>query len=180
MDSGLLYLHCYHPPGTNTRQVARQQQHGTPSSSRRQKDMRHANTQRNVQKSETGMIGEFAHAALSASPCRSTRDGRDGGDTEATECKSPKQYILIGKAEQARFNAVSVVRLRYCNTQCILQSIGVAFRGFTQRCRLWGCSCEVLRLEVFSRPVLPWRCAMSVGAAKDILDSSAWVQQVVL
>jgi hypothetical protein len=115
--------------------------------------MRHANTQRNVQKSETGMIGEFAHAALSASPCRSTRDGRDGrdeGDTEAAECKSPKQYILIEQAEQAQFNAVSVVRLRYCNMQFILQSIAVAFGGFTQRCRqAWGLSREASRLEVF-------------------------------
>lgn len=139
MDSELLYPHRYHPPGTNARQVARQRQHGTLSSSRRQADkMRHANTQRNVQKSETEMIGEFAHAALSVSPCRSTRDGRDGGDTEEAECKSPKQYILIEKAEQAQFNAVSVVRLRYCNMQSILQSIAVAFRGFTQRRGLRG------------------------------------------
>jgi hypothetical protein len=33
-------------------------------------------------RNQTGMIGEFAHAALSVSRCRSTRDGRDGGDTE--------------------------------------------------------------------------------------------------
>jgi hypothetical protein len=35
--------------------------------------------------------------------------------------------MIIEKAEQAQFNAVSVVRLRYCNMQCILQSIVVAF-----------------------------------------------------
>ena len=106
-----------------------------------------------------------------------------GDGVTQTKAEVQEPYISIlnrsGKNKQ-QFNAASVVACGIATCKCILQSIGVAFRGFTQRCRLGGCSCEVLRLEVFSRPVLPWRCAMSVGAAKDILDSSAWVQQVVL
>lgn len=82
MNSGLLY----HPPGTNDdKQKAI---HGTLSTSRRQKCAMPilANTQRNVQ-NHTGMIGEFAHAALSFSPCRSTRDGRDGVTQRARGAK---------------------------------------------------------------------------------------------
>ena len=75
------------------------------------------------------------------------------GDTEGGRrgrMQEPWKRILIGTAEQAQFNAVSVVACGIANMQYILQSIAVAFRGAAQqRCWLAGLFCEASRLMLF-------------------------------
>ena len=160
--------HCTSSSASTTRYHDKQicgNQHmarSTPAAGR----MRHANTQHNVQ-NQTGIIGEFAHSALSFSPCRSTRDGRDrvtkegnGGPKRQSACNKlhePQDGILIEKAEQAKFNAASVVAcgIATCSVYCNLSSWRLCLYSTMVT---WDSSVQGSKARVVFRPVLPWQC----------------------
>ena len=53
--------------------------------------------------------------------------------TQKAQSARALNSILIEKAEQAQFNAASVVACGIAVCKCILQFIAVAFGGFAQR-----------------------------------------------
>ena len=104
------------------------------------------------------------------------------GDTNGGRVQEPYISILIEAAEQAQFNAASVVACGIARCKCILQSIAVAFHGavYSTMLDMGAFFCESPRPVLFFVPCYLGDVSRGFCSCEEFLTRVLGVQPVVL